>query len=169
MLLLFENGGRWDIFRQEKSPNSSYHQSKYCSKVNCKDFYDRYGTSASHFNVNCHLSFVSSMTSVLSLIFLTSLRLCPGTSMPSLRERWVLLHKILIISTLSLCLKAGHKLSSEITFCATSELFVVRWKSLRWICLVPTMDLAKQLRFRISRIKLKQSPRLFHSQTLKSF
>ena len=29
-------------------------------------------------------------------------------------------------------------------------------------------DLAKQLRFRISRLRLKQSPRLFHSQTLKS-
>jgi len=29
-------------------------------------------------------------------------------------------------------------------------------------------ELAKQLRFRISRLRLKQSPRLFHSQTLKS-
>jgi len=28
--------------------------------------------------------------------------------------------------------------------------------------------LARQLRFRISRLRLKQSPRLFHSQTLKS-
>ena len=33
----------------------------------------------------------------------------------------------------------------------------------------PYYDLAKQLRFRISRFRLKQSPRLFHSQTLKSF
>ena len=33
----------------------------------------------------------------------------------------------------------------------------------------PYYDLAKQLRFRISRLSLKQSPRLFHSQTLKSF
>ena len=32
----------------------------------------------------------------------------------------------------------------------------------------PYYDLAKQLRFRISRLRLKQSPRLFHSQTLKS-
>ena len=31
----------------------------------------------------------------------------------------------------------------------------------------PYYDLAKQLRFRISRLRLKQSPRLFHSQTLK--
>ena len=29
--------------------------------------------------------------------------------------------------------------------------------------------LARQLRFRISRLRLKQSPRLFHSQTLKLF
>ena len=29
--------------------------------------------------------------------------------------------------------------------------------------------LARQLRFQISRLRLKQSPRLFHSQTLKSF
>ena len=33
----------------------------------------------------------------------------------------------------------------------------------------PYYALAKQLRFRISRLRLKQSPRLFHSQTLKSF
>ena len=32
----------------------------------------------------------------------------------------------------------------------------------------PYYDLAKQLRFLISRLRLKQSPRLFHSQTLKS-
>ena len=32
----------------------------------------------------------------------------------------------------------------------------------------PYYDLDKQLRFRISRLRLKQSPRLFHSQTLKS-
>ena len=32
----------------------------------------------------------------------------------------------------------------------------------------PYYDLVKQLRFRISRLRLKQSPRLFHSQTLKS-
>ena len=30
-------------------------------------------------------------------------------------------------------------------------------------------DLVKQLRFRISRLRLKQSTRLSHSQTLKSF
>lgn len=33
----------------------------------------------------------------------------------------------------------------------------------------PYYDLVKQLRFRISMLRLKQSPRLFHSQTLKSF
>ena len=33
----------------------------------------------------------------------------------------------------------------------------------------PYYDLAKQLRFRISRLRLKQSTRLSHSQTLKSF
>ena len=33
----------------------------------------------------------------------------------------------------------------------------------------PYYDLAKQLRFRISRLRLKQSPRLFHSHVLKSF
>ena len=30
-------------------------------------------------------------------------------------------------------------------------------------------ELAKQIRFRISRLRLKQSPRLFHSHVLKSF
>ena len=33
----------------------------------------------------------------------------------------------------------------------------------------PYYDLAKQLRFQISRLRLKQSPRLFHSHVLKSF
>ena len=33
----------------------------------------------------------------------------------------------------------------------------------------PYYDLAKQLRFRISRLRLKRSPRLFHSHMLKSF
>ncbi len=33
----------------------------------------------------------------------------------------------------------------------------------------PCYELAKQLRFRISRLRLKQSPRLFHAQMLKSF
>ncbi|VOQ33118.1 transposase [Streptococcus pneumoniae] len=33
----------------------------------------------------------------------------------------------------------------------------------------PYYDLAKQLRFQISRLRLKQSPRLFHSRMLKSF
>ncbi|ESP70055.1 transposase [Streptococcus pneumoniae BHN427] len=34
---------------------------------------------------------------------------------------------------------------------------------------IPYYDLAKQLRFQISRLRLKQSPRLFHSRMLKSF
>jgi len=34
--------------------------------------------------------------------------------------------------------------------------------------LSPYYALAKQLRFRISRLRLKQSPRLFHSRVLKS-
>ena len=33
----------------------------------------------------------------------------------------------------------------------------------------PYYDLARQLRFRISRLRLKQSPRPFHSRILKSF
>ena len=33
----------------------------------------------------------------------------------------------------------------------------------------PYYDFAKQLRFRISRLRLKQSPRLFHSRMQKSF
>ena len=33
----------------------------------------------------------------------------------------------------------------------------------------PYYDIARKLRFQISRLRLKQSPRLFHSQTLKSF
>ena len=57
------------------------------------------------------LSFASSMTSGLSMIFLVYQRLCLGTSMPSLRERWVSLRKILTNSISSLFLKEEHKLS----------------------------------------------------------
>ena len=53
--------------------------------------------------------------------------------------RWALFHKILTGLISSLFLKAEHKLSSRITFFATIELFVVRWKSLLWICLVLIM------------------------------
>ena len=47
----------------------------------------------------------------------------------------------------------------------------VRWqvKIITMDIFSPYYDLAKRLRFRISRLRLKQSPRLFHSQMLKSF
>ena len=63
------------------------------------------------------------------------------------RCRWVSLRKILTISISSLFLRAGHKLSSGITFFATIELFDVMWKSLLWICLVPTMTLLNSFAF----------------------
>ena len=85
------------------------------------------------------LSFASSMTSVLSMIFLVCLRLCPGTNIPLPRERWVSLHKILITSISSLFLKVEHRLSSEITFFDTIEPSDVASKSLLWICLALTM------------------------------
>ena len=85
------------------------------------------------------LSFASSMTFTLSLIFLAFLRLCLGTNIPLQKERWVSLHKILIISVSSLFLKVEHRLSSEITFFDTIELSDVEWKLLLWICLVPIM------------------------------
>ena len=58
------------------------------------------------------------------------LKLCPGTSMPL---KWVLSYKALRISISSPFLKSEHKRLFEITFLATIELFVVRWKSLLWI------------------------------------
>ena len=42
---------------------------------------------AHQLSIQLQLSFENSMTSVLSMIFLIFLRLCPGTSMPLLRER----------------------------------------------------------------------------------
>ena len=55
------------------------------------------------------------------------------------RWRWVSLRNILKSSISSLFLRAEHKPSSGITFCATIEPFDVRWKSLLGICLVPSM------------------------------
>ena len=55
------------------------------------------------------------------------------------RWRWISLLKILTNSTSLLFLRAGHKMSSEITFFDTIKLFAVMWKSLLWICLIPTM------------------------------
>ena len=85
------------------------------------------------------LSFASSMTSVLSMIFLVFLRLCLGMSTLLLRERWASLHKILKSSILSLFLRDEHKLLSEITFLNMIGQSDVEWKSLLWICLAPTM------------------------------
>ena len=85
------------------------------------------------------LLFANSMTSVLSMIFLVFLKLYPGMSTLLQRERLVSLRKILKSSISLLFLKGEHKLSSGITFCATIEPFVLRWKSLLWIYLVPTM------------------------------
>ena len=50
-----------------------------------------------------------------------------------------LIRKILTNSISSLFLWEEHKLSSEITFFATIELFDVELKPLQWICLVLTM------------------------------
>ena len=113
------------------------------------------------------LSFASSMTSVLSMIFLVFLRLCPGTRVPSLRERWVSLLKILKSSLSSLFLKVEHKLSSEITFFDRTVRCQVKIITIDMFS--PYYNLAKQIHFRISRFRLKQSPRLFHSRILKSF
>ncbi|CYJ82849.1 degenerate transposase [Streptococcus pneumoniae] len=62
-----------------------------------------------------------------------------------------------------------HKLSFEITFFATIEPVRCRVKIITMDMFSPYYDLAKQLRFQISRLRLKQSPRLFHSRMLKSF
>ena len=84
------------------------------------------------------LSFASSMTFTLSMIFLGFQRLCLGMSIPLSRERWVSLRKILTISISSPFLKAEHRLSSEITFLNMIESSDVEWKSLLWICLAST-------------------------------
>ena len=87
-------------------------------------------SSTKRFPISClfqlQLLFASSMTSGLSMISLAFLRLCLGMNMPSPRERWALLRKISKNSTSSLFLRAEHKPSFEIIFCATIELFVVR-------------------------------------------
>ena len=68
------------------------------------------------------LLFGSLMTSVLSLIFRTFLRLCLGTSMPLLREKMSFIAQnfdnLNIITVLG---REEHKLSSGITFFATIE------------------------------------------------
>ena len=70
-----------------------------------------------------------------------------GVTVSIERWRWVSLRKILTISLSSLFLKVEHRLSSRITFCATIELFIIRWKLLLWICLVPTMNWLNRFAF----------------------
>ena len=115
----------------------------HCSKTSWKNFYDRY----------CYQLSISTSTVIRKLndfhfkhdfsrlpeIMSWDVETVRGVTVSIGRWRWVSLRKILTSSISSLSLKAGHKLSSEITFCATIELFVVRWKSLWWICLVLTM------------------------------
>ena len=76
---------------------------------------------AHQLSIQLQLSFVSSMTFTLSMIFLVFQRLCLGTNMPLPRERWVLSHKILTSSISLLFFREEHKLSSAITFFATIE------------------------------------------------
>ncbi|VMJ23148.1 transposase [Streptococcus pneumoniae] len=59
---------------------------------------------------------------------------------------------------ISLFLKVEHKLSSEITFLNMIEPSDVRVKIITMDMFSPYYDLAKQLRFQISRLRLKQSP-----------
>ena len=113
------------------------------------------------------LLFVSSMIFTLNMIFLVFLRLCLGMSTLLQRERWVSLRKILKSSLSSLFLKVEHKLSSEITFFDRAVRCQVKIITIDMFS--PYYNLAKQIHFRISRFRLKQSPRLFHSRILKSF
>ena len=115
------------------------------------------------------LSFASSMTSVLSMIFLAFLRLCLGMSTLLLRERWASLHKILKNSISLLFLREEHKAIIRNYFLHYDRVIRCRVKIVTMDMFSLYYDLAKQLRFRISRLSLKQSPRPFHSRILKSF
>ena len=122
---------------KKKSPNSSYHQPKDCSKADWKDFFWPILLISVHFNFK--LLFASSMTFTLSMIFLAFHRLCPGDEYTFTKGKMSFIAQDFDNLISSLFLRNEHKLSSEITFFDTIEPFVVRWKSLLWICLVPTM------------------------------
>ena len=84
-----------------------------------------------NFSFQLHLSFKISRIFTLRIILADSQSSCHETSIHLQKERWVLLHKIVRISTSSLTLRVGHKRLSEITFFAMIELSNIRWKS--WI------------------------------------
>ena len=133
---MLENDGVWNFYRQEESPNSSYYllknSQKLIEKTSMTDIAHQLSISTStvirklndfHFNHN---------SSRLPEIMSWDKYAFTKEKMSFIAQDF---DKLNIITVL----RVEHRLSFEITFCTTIELFVVRWKSLLWICLVPTM------------------------------
>lgn len=131
-----QNDGRWNFYRQEKSPNSSYYQPKIAQKLiektSMTDIAHQLAISTStvirklnDFHFECNFKHLPEIMSWDEYAFT--------------KERWVSLRKILISSISSLFLRVEHKPSFEITFLNMIGSSDVEWKLLLWICLVLIM------------------------------
>ena len=137
---MLENDGVWNFYRQEKSPNSSYHQPKDCAKADWKDFYDRYCPSTFHFNFNSTSTVIRKLNDFhFNHNFSRLPEIMSWDEYSFTKEKMSFIAQDFDKLNIITVLRVEHRLSFEITFCATIELFIGRWKSLLWIYLVPTM------------------------------
>ena len=156
-----------------KLPNSSYHQPKDCSKVDWKDFYDRHCSSAGHFNFNCYSQ--AQWLSLWAWFFSSSEDYDLGRwnsqgsdcfnremKMSFIAQDFDNLNIITVLEGKTQVIIRNHFLKYDRVVRCQVKIITMDMFS-------PYYGLAKQLRFRISRLRLKQSPRLFHSHVLKSF
>ena len=173
MLSVLKNDGRWNFSRQEESPNPSYHQSKDCSKVDWEDFYDRHCPSTFHLNFNCHSQ--AQWLSLWAWFFSSTKDYVLGRwnsqgsdcfnremKMSFIAQDFDKLNIITVLEGRTQTIIRNHFLRYDRSVRCQVKIITMDMFS-------PYYDLAKRLRFRISRLRLKQSPRLFHSQMLKSF
>ena len=144
-----------------------------CPEANWKDFYDWHCPSAVYFNFNCH-----SQTQWLSLwawFFSSAWDYVLGRwnsqgsdcfnrelKMSFIAQDFKKLNIITVLEGRTQAIIRNH-------FLRYNRAVRCQVKIITMDMFSPYYDLAKQLRFLISRLRLKQSPRLFHSQTLKSF
>ena len=166
MLSLLENDSLWDFPRQERSSNPSYDQSKDCSKVDWKDFYDRYCSSAVYststvihklndFRFNHDFSCLPEIMSWDEYAFTKG-------KMSFIAQDFKKLNIITVLEGRTQTIIRNY-------FLRYDRIVRCQVKIITMDMFSPYYDLAKQLRFRISRLRLKQSTRLFHSQMQKLY
>ena len=163
---MLENDGRRDFSRQEESPNPSYHQPKIAQKLiektSMTDIAHQLSISTStvirKFN---DFHFKHDFSRLPEIMSWEEYAFTKG-KMSFIAQDFDQLNIITILDGRIQAIIRNHFLRYNRAVCCQVKIITMDMFS-------PYYDLARQLRFRISRLRLKQSPRLFHSHVLKLF